>query len=89
MRYIQLLCGAATVALGMSFVAVPFVSVSFFSAAPAYAAPDPGCVRPDGAPCPPMPPGCVQDNGMPCSPAPQDLAAACARNPVVCMWLTR
>ncbi|WP_319448481.1 MULTISPECIES: hypothetical protein [unclassified Mycobacterium] len=79
MKFSRLLCGAAVIALGMSFT----------SAIPAYAVPDPGCVRPDGTPCPPLPPGCVQDNGLPCSPAPQDLAAACARNPVACMWLTR
>lgn len=82
MRYFRLLCVAAAVALATSFT-------SAMVAAPAHAVPDVGCVRPDGTPCPPLPPGCVQENGMPCSPAPQDLQAACARNPVVCMWLTR
>jgi hypothetical protein len=48
----------------------------------------PSCVTPEGNPCPPPPPGCVQDNGMPCSAAPQDLNAACARNPAICMWIT-
>ena len=52
-------------------------------AAPVQAAPlpqDPGCVTPDGAPCPAPPPGCVQDNGMPCTASLPDLNAACARN---------
>ena len=56
----------------------------------AHAAPIwPQCVRPDGSPCPPPAPGCVQENGMPCSGAPQDLNAACAMNPAICMWITR
>ena len=55
----------------------------------AHAAPIwPNCVRPDGSPCPAPPAGCVQENGMPCSAAPQDLNAACAMNPAICMWIT-
>jgi hypothetical protein len=78
MRWIQLLCGAAAVALGAVFA----------FAIPAYAGPgDQACVRPDGTPCPPMPPGCVQENGLPCSGALPDINAACMQNPVVCRWL--
>jgi hypothetical protein len=78
MRFSQLLCGGAAVALGMALM----------SAAPAYAGPEnQQCVRPDGTPCPPMAPGCVQENGMPCSGALPDINAACMQNPVVCRWL--
>jgi hypothetical protein len=77
MKYLQLLCGAAAVALGMAFT----------GAVPAYASPEQACVRPDGTPCPPMPPGCVQENGLPCSGALPDINAACMQNPVVCRWL--
>ena len=67
--------------------AAAVLAVAF--AAPAHAAPVwPSCVTPEGNPCPPPSPGCVQDNGMPCSAAPQDLNAACARNPAICMWIT-
>jgi hypothetical protein len=78
MRFSQLLCGGAAVALSMAFM----------SAGPAYAGPEnQQCVRPDGTPCPPMAPGCVQENGMPCSGALPDINAACMQNPVVCRWL--
>lgn len=66
--------------------------IAIAPAPPGHADPGPvwpSCVTPTGAPCPPPPPGCVQDNGMPCSAAPADLNAACARNPAICMWLTR
>lgn len=78
MKFGQLLCGAAVLAL----------SAAFGSAAPAYAEPVQACVRPDGTPCPPMPAGCVHENGMPCSGSLPDLNAACMQNPVVCRWLT-
>jgi hypothetical protein len=78
MKFSQLLCAAAAIALSMAFT----------SAIPAYAGPlDQACVRPDGTPCPPMPAGCVQENGMPCSGALPDINAACMQNPVVCRWL--
>jgi hypothetical protein len=77
-KFSQLICGAAGVAL----------SLAFASAAPAYASPqDQACVRPDGSPCPAMPPGCVQENGLPCSGSLPDINAACNQNPVVCRWL--
>ena len=74
----------------LNAAAAAVLAIAF--AAPVQAAPlpqDPGCVTPDGAPCPAPPPGCVQDNGMPCTASLLDLNAACARNPVVSMWLTR
>ena len=74
MRYSELLCGAAAVALGRAFTC----------AIPAYADPQQQC---DGTPCPPMPPGRVQENGLPCSGALPDINAACMQNPVVCRWL--
>jgi hypothetical protein len=68
--------------------AIPLAAL--FLAAPAHADPvQPACVTPDGTPCAPVPAGCVQENGLPCSPSLPDLNAACVRNPVVCMWLTR
>jgi hypothetical protein len=76
-KFSQLMCGAAVVAMGMAFA----------TAIPAYAGPEQQCVRPDGTPCPPMPPGCVQENGLPCSGALPDINAACMQNPVVCRWL--
>jgi hypothetical protein len=63
----RLLTAAAAAVLAIAF------------AAPVQAAPlpqDPGCVTPDGAPCPAPPPGCVQDNGMPCTASLPDLNAA-------------
>ncbi|RDH75108.1 hypothetical protein DVS77_28625 [Mycolicibacterium moriokaense] len=78
MKFSQLFCAAAAVALGMLFT----------SGTAAQAGPlDQACVRPDGSPCPPMPAGCVQENGLPCSGSLPDINAACNQNPVVCRWL--
>jgi hypothetical protein len=54
----RLLTAAAAAVLAIAF------------AAPVQAAPlpqDPGCVTPDGAPCPAPPPGCVQGGIQSCA----------------------